>query len=193
MDISSLVMEKKYSGTALTFRDAKSYIFTAVFTGLSVATPWFFHQFNLAGATFLPMFFFIFIAALIFGWREGLAVGLLTPLISYAVSRMPAPSILAQVTVEAAIFGLAAGVLREKLRLRLFWSLAGAMVAGLAALFIFVLISSLTGPVYSPLGAADNAFTAVGATIRQGWPGLVIQIVTVPLLAHVIEKKLPVN
>jgi hypothetical protein len=193
MDITGMVIEKTYSVTILRFKDVRSYIFTAVFTGLSVAAPWLFHQFNMAGATFLPMFFFIFMAGLVFGWKEGLIVGLITPVISYAVSRMPAPAILSQVTVEAAVFGLTAGLLREKLHLRPFWSLTGAMIAGLGALFIFVLISGIAGPVYSPRGAADNAEAAVAATVQQGWPGLAIQLAAVPLLARFIERKLPLN
>ena len=190
MNTSVLVKEREYSSLTLKFRDIRSYIFTAVFVSLSVATPWLFHQFNLAGATFLPMFLFIFIAGLAFGWRAGLVVGVLTPLVSYGISRMPLFTILPQVVIEAAVFGLVAGLLREKLHLRFFWAFLGAMFAGLTALFIFVLVRSFIGTVYSPLGVSSNAYSAVLATIKQGWPGLVIQLATVPFIAGFLEKKL---
>ncbi len=70
----------------LKYTEIRSYIFTGVFTLLSVAVPWAFHQFHLAGPTFLPMHIFVFVAGLLFGWRMGLIVGFLTPLASYAIS-----------------------------------------------------------------------------------------------------------
>jgi thiamine transporter ThiT len=185
-----LVTERKYSPPILKFWDVRSYIFTAVFVSLSVATPWLFHQFNLAGATFLPMFFFIFIAGLIFGWRAGLAVGMLTPLFSYGISRMPVLNILPQVVIEAAVFGLTAGLLREKLNLRFFWALLGAMFAGFLALFVFVLARSLFNTVYNPLGASGSPYSVVWTTIKQGWPGLAIQLAVVPFIAAFLEKRL---
>ena len=71
----------------LKYADIRSYVFTLVFILLDVAVPWLFHQFNLAGPTFLPMHIFVLIAGLIFGWRAGLIVGLLTPLASVVSHR----------------------------------------------------------------------------------------------------------
>ena len=165
----------------LKYNDIRSYIFTGVFALLSVATPWVFHQFHLAGPTFLPMHIFVLIAGLLFGWRAGLIVGLLTPLASYAISGMPVPAILPQIIVELSIYGLAAGMLRERFNLRLVWSLLGAMVAGRLALYLAVLvIYQLSGSVNSPLGLEANPFLAIGSVIKQGWPGIAIQLSFIP-------------
>jgi len=153
----------------------------AAFVVLSVLTPWIFHQFQLAGATWLPMHFFIFAAALAGGWRAGALVGLLTPFASYAVSGMPALTILPQVAVEVAAYGLVAGLLRQKAHLNVFWSLLGAMVAGrLALLLAVVIVQAISGSIYSPLGPSATPFDAVWNTIARSWPGLLAQIILIP-------------
>ena len=167
----------------LSFRltNIRTYGIIAVFVALSVLTPWVFHQFHLAGATYLPMHFFIFIAALAGGWQAGAIVGLLTPFASYAISGMPALTVLPQIAVEVTAYGLIAGLLRQKLNLNAAWSLLGAMAGGRLALLVAVVVVQLvTGNIYSPLGVAATPFSAVGNTIAQSWPGMVAQVVLIP-------------
>jgi niacin transporter len=176
----------------LKYTNVRSYILTFAFVALSVLVPWTCHQFHLAGATFLPMHVFVLIAGLIFGWRTGLIVGLLTPLASYLVSGMPALTVLPQILVEVTTYGLVAGLLRQNLHLRTIWSLPGAMIAGRLALFIFVRIMYLIlGEAYSPLGAEANPPLAVWATIKQGWPGVVIQLALIPVIVWLLGRLAP--
>ncbi len=173
----------------LKYTDVRSYIFTGVFVLLSVAVPLVFHQFHLAGATYLPMHIFVLVAGLLFGWRAGLIVGFFTPLASYAVSGMPVLQVLPQIVIELSIYGLIAGILREKFNLRLIWSLLGAMVAGRLALSLGVLVIYLViGKVYSPLGLEANPFLVVWSVIKQGWPGIVIQLASIPAVIWLVGK-----
>ena len=172
----------------LKYTDIRSYVFTAVFVSLAVATPLVFHQFYLAGPTFLPMHIFVLVAGLLFGWRAGLAVGLLTPLTSYAVSGMPALTILPQIVVELSVYGLVAGILRERFNLRVLWALIGAMVAGRLALLLTVSIIYLAGAVYSPLGAGKSPLTVLWTVVSLGWPGILVQLVSIPLLMKLLER-----
>jgi thiamine transporter ThiT len=166
---------------SLRLTDVRTYLVIAAFVVLSVLTPWAFHQFHLAGATYLPMHFFIFVAALAGGWQAGAIVGLLTPFASYAVSGMPALTVLPQVAVEVTAYGLIAGLLRQKLNLNVVWSLLGGMVAGrLALLLAVVIVQVVTGDVYSPLGPSATPLSAVWNTIALSWPGLLAQIVLIP-------------
>ena len=165
----------------LKYTDMLSYIFTAVFVSLAVATPWVFHQFYLAGATFLPMHIFVLVAGLLFGWRTGLVVGLLAPLASYAISGMPVLTILPQIVVELSVYGLAAGILREKFNLRNIWALIGAMMAGRLALLLAVSIIYLIGAGKSPL-------TMLWTVVSLGWPGILIQLVSIPLIIKLLER-----
>ncbi len=174
----------------LKYTEIRSYIFAGVFISLAAAVPWVFHQFHLAGSIFLPMHIFVFAAGLLFGWRLGLIVGLLAPLTSYAVSGMPMLQTLPQILVELSAYGLVAGILRERFNLRVVWSLLGAMVAGRLALFLGVLVIYLTaGKVYSPLGLEANPFFVVWSVIKQGGPGIVIQLAFIPGVIWLLGKQ----
>ena len=169
--------------------DIRSYILIALFVLLNVAIPWSFHQFHLAGATYLPMHIFVLISGLAFGWQAGLLVGLLTPLASYAVSGLPLLQILPQLVVELSAYGLLAGILREKLGLRVIWSLLGAMIGGRLSLLLAVLVIYLiSGEIYGPMGIEINPLFSVWSAIRQGWPGITIQLVLVPVIFWVAGK-----
>jgi len=137
------------------------------------------------------MHIFVLIAGLIFGWRAGLIVGLLIPLTSYAVSGMPVLPILPQIAVELSAYGLVAGILREKFNLRVTWSLLGAMIGGRSALFLAILVIYLvTGECYSPLGLETNPLFSVLSAVKQGWPGVTIQLFSIPLVVWLAGKAL---
>ena len=173
----------------LKYTNIRSYVLTFVFVLLAVLVPRAFHQFHLAGPTFLPMHIFILIAGLVFGWRAGLIVGLLTPLASYLVSGMPALRTLPQIVVELSAYGLAAGILRERFNRPVIWSLLGAMIAGRLALCLAVLVIYLTlGTIYSPLGLEANPFLVVWSVVKQGWPGMVIQLALIPVIIWLVGK-----
>ncbi|MFC2041589.1 ECF transporter S component [Chloroflexota bacterium] len=173
----------------LKYNDIRSYVFTLVFVLLDILVPWVFHQFHLAGPTFLPMHIFVLIAGLAFGWRAGLIVGLLTPLTSYAVSGMPVLRVLPQIAIELSAYGLVAGILREKLNLRVLWSLLGAMIAGRLAMCLAVLVIYLiVGRIYSPIGPEANPFLVLWSVIKQGWPGMVVQLALIPPITWLVMK-----
>lgn len=180
-------MVLKYSGV-------RSYFLTIVFVLLSVFVPWVFHQFHLAGATFLPMHIFVLLAGFMFGWRAGLIVGLLTPLASNIISGMPALYILPQIVVELSTYGFVAGILREKFNMQVIWSLLVAIIAGRLALLLFIIITYLiAGEIYSPLGLETSPISSLWASIRQGWPGIAIQLGLIPsviwFVARFMNKK----
>lgn len=187
------VAENRFFPRVLTYTNVRSYIFTVVFIGLAVATPWVFHQFYLAGPTFLPIHIFVLLAGLLFGWRAGLIVGLFTPLVSYGITGMPPSTVLPQIVVELVFYGLVAGILREKLHLRVIWSLIGAMIAGRLILLLTVFALSVFGAIYSPLGAEVSPFAVAWSIVKQGWPGILVQLIFIPFIVVLLEKFLGKN
>ena len=176
----------------LKYTDIRTFAFVFVFVSLSVLVPWAFHHFHLGGPTFLPMHIFVLAAGLLFGWRAGLIVGLLTPLASNVISGMPVLQILPQIVVELSAYGLVAGILREKLHLRVIWSLLGAMIGGRLALFLAVLITyPILGESYSLLEVEASPLLSLWSVIRQGWPGIVIQLVSIPIAIWLAAKFAP--
>jgi len=173
----------------LKYNDIRSYVLTAVFVTLAVSVPWIFHQFHLAGATFLPMHIFVLIAGLLFGWRAGLITGLLTPLVSHFISGMPVLNVLPQILIELSAYGLIAGILRQKYNLRPIWALLGAIIGGRLALLLAILVIYLiAGQSYSPLGLETNPFASFWSVINQGWPGIVIQLISIPVIVWLVGK-----
>ena len=165
----------------LRFTDARSYALITTLVLFGIWMPRLFHLFNLAGPTFLPMHIFVLVAGLIGGWRAGLMVGLITPLFSFAVSGMPSGIILPQVTLELATYGLVAGWARENWHWGIARSLvaamfAGRLVLGLALLLIYLII----GTSQSPLGIAAGPVTALWEALRQGGPGILLQLALLP-------------
>ncbi len=189
MTSSIAVARARLPEMVLRYTDVRSYVLTLVFVSLSVLTPWAFHQFHLAGPTFLPMHIFVLTAGLVFGWRAGLIVGSLTPLASYVVSGMPGVAVLPQIIIELSVYGMVAGLLREKFNLRISWALLGAMIAGRLAMLLAVLaIYAVVGRVFSPLGPEASPFFAVWAAVKLGWPGLVIQLASIPLIVWLVGR-----
>jgi len=173
----------------LKWSDVRTYIFICCFVTLGVLVPWILHHFYLAGPTFLPMPYLILMAGLLFGWRVGLITGLFTPLASYTISGMPVVSVLPQIVVELSTYGLIAGLLRDKLNLRVLWSLLGAMVVGRLALLMAGWITFIvSGQSYSPVSVETGPLQALWAVIKQGWPGILIQLVTIPIIIFFVEK-----
>lgn len=160
------MIQTKVLPKILTFSQIKYYIFSAVFTGLAVITPTIFHQFNLAGPKFLPMHLFVLIAGLLFGWRTGLLVGVLSPLMSFSLTHLPPMAILPQTVVELGVYGMSIGLLREK-GLNIWLSLFGAMVLGRLARLAL-----------SP----DLSF------IQMSWPGIALQAALVPAVVYLWTK-----
>lgn len=157
----------------------KTLFFAAVFTVLSVATPMAAHYFggSLAGRLFLPMHFFVLIGALLLGWRAGLAIGILTPLIAYSVSGMPFAAVLPFIIIEVAAYGLFAGLLQERFK-NIWVSLAGAMVLG--RLFLWLGIAIL------PTKLIASQYLI--GTLQAGWRGIALQILLVPIAVIFIQK-----
>lgn len=159
----------------LTFSEAKYYIFSLSFVGLAVFTPLLLHKFQFLGPQFLPMHFFVLIAGFLFGWRTGLFVGALSPLMSYSVSHMPPIAILPETILELVVYGLAIGIAREK-NLNIFFALPLAMLAGRAARLLFVFGLGLNT---NPLGY-----------FQMSWPGIVLQLILIPFVIILLKKYL---
>jgi uncharacterized membrane protein len=179
-DIVHLSSREAVFPHVLKFTNLRLYAFVVLFVAMDVAIPWFCHYVHpLAGPTFLPMFFFILLAGLLFGWRAGLLVGILTPLVSYGISGMPFLERLPRIVIEASFYGLSAGLLRERFKLNILWSLLGAIIIGRFAVVLALLI------IY---WGNVNPLVVIWQAAKQGWPGIVIQLAFLPLISTVLER-----
>jgi hypothetical protein len=157
----------------------KEAVFATVFTVLAVYAPMVVHHFSgvAGGRIFLPMPFFVLAAGLILGWRAGLVAGIASPIISFLVSGMPTANVLPFVTVQLCFYGFMAGILKS--RFNAWFSIAGALLAGLLAGGISVFLFSKMSAVGFTLGAA-----------KDGWIGIALQLLLLPLILFFLQKYL---
>ncbi len=152
----------------------------------TVLAPQLFHvagQATAAGPAFaqtwLPLFLPVILVGLLAGPAVGLLVGLAGPLVSFALTGMPAPAMLALVLVEAVAAGLVAGLVARRLRS---WS---ALWAGPLVLVAAPAVSLLWSAA-SALAAGSGLTLAAGAWWGQwamAWPGLIVQAVALAAVA----------
>jgi len=151
----------------------KTLFFIVAFTALSVIAPLAAHYFGgaAAGRLFLPMHFFVLTAGLLLGWRAGLAVGVLTPLISFSLTGMPLAAMLPFIVIETAGYGFFAGLLRDNIK-NIWMALAGAMILGRVFLWL--------GVALLPTSLVANQYLA--GVLTAGWRGILLQIILVPFV-----------
>jgi len=153
---------------------------TAGFVALSVGVPYVIHQLAgiSAGRIFLPMQFFVLCAGLLLGWHPGLVAGILSPLISFSLTGMPPAVMLFPVTLEIATYGLVVGLMRRFLTRNLWLPLIAALVAGRIVVASAVYITGISSPLSYLRGA-----------VLMGIPGILIQIVLLPVVVKVLSKR----
>ena len=133
------------------------------------------------GAQWLPMYLPVLLGGCLLGWRWGLGIGVLSPLVSFAVtslagSAMPAAARLPYMTAELAVFAAVSGLFSQKLAQNGWMAFPAVLLAQVAGRAVFLALAAIFQGV-SSLSAA-----AVWAQIQTGLLGLLLQAVLVPLL-----------
>ena len=134
------------------------------------------HLLGLPVRLLLPMHWPVLLAGLAYGWRGGGLVGVLAPVLSFAMSGMPLPVVLPAMTLELATYGAVAGLLRQGLRWNPLLATAGAIAAGRA---VFLATAAATGVA----GAAGLA-AYLRAALLPGLAAALAQVLLLPLLAR---------
>jgi riboflavin transporter FmnP len=155
-----------------------------LFLALAVLLPVGFHAFGLLGRVFLPMHIPVLLAGFLAGPVSGLVVGCLAPGISFLLTSMPPTYAVPLMTLELAIYGFVAGVVYRKLRLNIYLALLLALVFGrlMFGLGLFVLGMFIQLPY-----TAAVFFSSSGAIVA-GLPGIIIQIVIIPVIVAAMNR-----
>ncbi len=131
------------------------------------------------GAQWLPMYLPVLLGGCLLGWRWGLGIGVLSPLISFAVTSlfgnaMPAAVRLPYMVAELAVFAAVSGLFSEKIADNGWMAFPAVLLAAVSGRATFLLLAAVFQSV-SPLSAAT-----AWAQIQTGLVGLVLQAVLVP-------------
>jgi len=162
----------------------KKLVYTSVCAALCVVLPMAFHAVQNAGSIFLPMHIPVLLCGLMCGWPFGFICGLLGPLLSSLLTGMPPAAMLPSMMVECAAYGCVTGLMMLFVRTKnpvadLYISMITAMIAGrvLAGLAKALIFTPGTAP-----------FAWVTTSLITGIPGIVIQLVLIPLVVFSLTK-----
>lgn len=167
--------------------NTRNITFIALFIALGLVLPMAFHFLGSGlGAIFLPMHIPVFLAGIILGPAAGLLVGIITPLLSSVLTGMPplVPMVPIMI-IELAIYGWLAGYLIKERKSNIYTGLLITMISGRigAGLVVWVLVH-----IFSLTYLPANPMIYVWGTITKGVPGIVVQLVIIPLLIGYLNK-----
>lgn len=133
------------------------------------------------GVKLLPMYLPVLIGGCLLGLRWGIAVGVLSPVVSFAITSlfgeaMPALARLPFMAAELAVFALVSGLFSKKIYENGWWAFPAVILAQLAGRAVFLGLVAIFRSV------APFTPQMIWSQILTGWVGLAIQAVLVPLL-----------
>lgn len=169
-------------------KSVRCLTFAALFLALAMVLPFLTAQIPQIGAMLSPMHFPALLCGFLCGWPWGLAVGFLSPLLRSLLFGLPKlyPSAVAM-AFECATYGAVAGIASRLLPRKLwatYLSLILAMIAGRVVWGTaqYVLLH-LQGRVFTwELFVAGAFINAI--------PGIVLQIVAIPVLVTLLERRM---
>lgn len=161
-------------------------VLAALFLALSYVLPFLTGQIPEIGSMLCPMHIPVLICGFVCGWPWGLLVGFIAPILRSLTLGMPPmfPTAICM-AFELAAYGAAAGVMHKALpskKIYIYCSLLTAMIVGRlvwgAAMFIC-------------MGIKGSAFTFaafLAGAITNAIPGIILQIILIPLIVIVLQK-----
>ena len=166
-------------------KDIKKIVLGGFFLALGIVMPFLTMQVPQIGSKLLPMHLPVLICGFVLGWKYGLLVGFVTPLLRTFMFGMPPMMTAIGMAFELATYGAITGVLYKKLpksKVKVWVSLMAAMVVGRVVWgFVSIVL----------YGINQTAFTwqiFMGGAVLNAIPGIILQLVIVPVIIIALEK-----
>lgn len=168
--------------------ETKKITLAGMLIALGIILAFIFHSLE-AGQLFSPMHITVLLAGIILGWKYGLAVGVITPLLNSIIfTRPPLFPIALGMALELATYGLIIGLVYRYLKIfksnifNIYFALIIAMLAGriIYGLYYGMLIFLIN------YDFGFNIFIANAVIIPL--PGIILQLILIPTLVSFLEK-----
>lgn len=165
----------------------KNLTLSAMFLALGLVLPLLTGQIQQIGNMLLPMHLPVFLCALICGWKYGLPMAFVLPLLRSVLFGMPPlyPTAVSM-AFELATYAFVAGFLYERSRWQcvkaLYRCLLLAMLAGRA---VWGVVQVLL------LGLGGNRFTLqafLGGALLNAIPGILVQLILIPAIMIALDR-----
>lgn len=164
-------------------KNKKTYtlVLAAMLTAVGLLFPYITtHAFGLRGTIFLPMHIPVFLIGFLCGPQYGAIGGLVIPVLSSVLTGMPPMfPVLPYMAGELFTYGILSGFLYKKAKLPLYPALLISMICGRVVNgLIFTTIMDIN----------PGFFKVVTGVVVEGIPGILIQLILVPVIVTVVNK-----
>lgn len=164
-------------------RQTRDIILGSLFLALAIIIPYIFHATGISGPIFLPMHIPIIIGGFFLSPMTALMVGALSPLINSLVLGMPVFYPIGVImTFELMVYGYSISLLRK--RMDVYYTLLIGMILGrlTAGLVVFALQNLFSLKL--------NYMVYVKGAVVTGLPGILIQLLLVPIIVKALKRSL---
>ena len=160
---------------------------TAMLFAIGLVLPFLTGQIPQIGSMLLPMHIPVFLCGLICGWKYGLFMGFLLPVVRSLLFGMPPmyPTALAM-AFELASYGLVSGAVYHK---QGYYCLRSLIRAMLAAMIVGRLVWGLAMLVLMGIKGGAFTFSAfLAGALLNAIPGIILQLILIPALMLALSK-----
>lgn len=158
---------------------ARNLTSAGLLLAIGLILPHFFTAFGREmGTIFSPMDLTVLLAGLILGWRYGLVLGIITPIISSFLTGMPPLPIAVTMMFQLGVMGLITGLLRDKVN-RLLNLIIAEIIGNFLYAILFVIFMGLP---------THKFYHLLFVVFVIGLPGIILQWIIVPYLSRVLKK-----
>ena len=185
MTESVLLKKSDYLKDSITIQT----VIAAGLVALAVLLPLAVHSFLGAegGMRWLPMYLPVLLGGCILGWKWGIGIGALSPLVSFAITAlfgnaMPALSRIPYMLVELCVFALVAGAFSKKIVKNIWFALPAVVLAQVCGRGAFLVSSAIFQ------GVSSLSFVQAWTQVQTGISGILLQVVFVPAFLVVVRK-----
>ena len=165
----------------------KELVLAGLFLAIGLLLPFLTGQIPEIGSKLLPMHIPVLICGLVIGWKYGLAVGFILPLLRNLLFGMP-PLFPTGISMafELATYGLLCGLIFSTFKKQdvkaLYISLIGAMLGGRV---VWGVVQAIL------LGVSGSGFTMsmfMAGAFLNAIPGIILQLVLIPVLMVALDR-----
>lgn len=163
----------------------RKIVLAGLMIALGIILPFATGQIPQIGSMLLPMHIPVLLCGFICGWKYGLAVGFIVPLLRSMMFGMPPMMTAVAMAFELAAYGVITGLLYKVLpgkKMKVYISLIVAMLVGR---IVWGLVSLV---IYGITNAVFTWQIFIGGALLNAIPGIILQLIVVPALVLVIEK-----
>ncbi len=149
---------------SLDYSNSKTYLTGFLFIIGNLIFPQLCHLIPQGGIIFLPIYFFTLVGAYKYGWKVGLLIGILSPLINALLFGMPLVVALPAIIIKSVLLALGADIAASYFKR-----------ISIPVLLLVVLFYQLVGTSVEWL-IVGNFYAAI-QDFRMGIPGMLLQVV----------------